>query len=609
MKKLSDIGRILLLGIGLGVLYFIVDILVDTYFFDSEGISLIEEAFHPEAYKIYERAFVISILAIYSLSALFMLKRIRQTREALRTSEKQMREITAAMGDGVYVLDDKARLIFMNPAAERLWGWNEKELRGRNVHELVHGKHADGTPYPAADCPTLGVFRTRRPYRSDADVFVRKDGVIFPTAFIATPILQNDRVLAVVSVFQDISERKEAEALSDALDDINEIIHSTLEFEEIMQLVKKEAALEMGCEAMAISLRDSDHWVMRYTFGFPEEFNGAVLAGRNAMHLNLISQTRKPVVVLDARTDERIDPELAGELGIRSLLSVPLIVKKEVIGDIAFASLSRPAAFSQAQLDFAVKTAAAISLAIENARLYEIERNIAHTLQEAILTLPAAMPGIDIGHLYRSATETMEVGGDFYDLFELEHNRMGITIGDISGKGLQAAALTSLIKNSVKAYAHVYSSPAMIIEKTNHLVVDATDDSVFATLFFGILDVGTRTLTWCRAGHPAPIITGTSTARVLSDGSPPVGVFDDFAFTEHQQTLLAGETLVLYTDGVIEARKKDELFGERRLIGRVQDLRGLPASDLPSGIYDAVSDFTGGRLSDDIAILAITIKK
>ncbi|MCL4473414.1 MAG: GAF domain-containing protein [Actinobacteria bacterium] len=174
----------------------------------------------------------------------------------------------------------------------------------------------------------------------------------------------------------------------------------------------------MGCEAMAISLRDGDHWVMRYTFGFPEEFNGPVVAGRNAMHLNLISQTRKPVVVLDARTDERIDPELAGKLGIRSPLSVPLIVKKEVIGDIAFASLSKPAAFSQAQLDFAVKTAAAISLAIENARLYEIEGNIAHTLQEAILTLPAAMPGIDIGHLYRSATETMEVGGDFYDLFE-----------------------------------------------------------------------------------------------------------------------------------------------------------------------------------------------
>lgn len=122
-------------------------------------------------------------------------------------------------------------------------------------------------------------------------------------------------------------------------------------------------------------------------------------------------------------------------------------------------------------------------------------------------------------------------------------------------------------------------------------------------------DVGTRTLTWCRAGHSAPIITGTSTARVLSDGSPPVGAFDDFAFTGHQQTLLAGETLVLYTDDVIEARKKDELFGERRLIGRVQDLRGLPASDLPSGIYDAVSDFTGCRLSDDIAILAITIKK
>ncbi|MBE0429817.1 MAG: SpoIIE family protein phosphatase [Thermoleophilia bacterium] len=608
MKKLIDIGKILWLGLGLGIIYFSVEIFVGFYFFPS-GESLFEEAFSPSLRQMYERTFAFIILAAFTVSAQILFTRVRQAREALKTSEKQMREITAALGEGVYVLDSKARLIFMNLAAERLWGWSEPELLGKEVHELVHYQRADGSPYPDSECPMLGVFQTMKPYRTDADVFTRKDGSMFPASYVVTPILQGNRVIAVVSVFADISERKEAEALSDALDDIHEIIHSTLDFEEIMQLVKKEAALEMRCEATAITLRSDDRWVMKYLHGFPENFTGAVLEGPRASHLDIAGQTQKPVVILDARKDERIDPGLADELGVRSLLSVPLIVKKEVIGDISFAYLSQPVAFSQAQVNFAVKAAAAISLAFENARLYDIERNIAHTLQEAILTLPEAVPGIEIGYTYRSATETVEVGGDFYDVFALEHDKVGITIGDVSGKGLEAAALTSLIKNSVRAYAHVFASPAMIIEKTNHLLVDATEDNVFATLFFGILDIGTGTLTWCRAGHPSPVIAGKATTQVLTEGSPPVGAFEDFTFMEHEHILHPGDTLILYTDGLIEAKRDGVLFGECQLLHTVQKLRRLETRELPAEIFQAVSDFTGGRLSDDVALLAITIKE
>lgn len=112
-----------------------------------------------------------------------------------------------------------------------------------------------------------------------------------------------------------------------------------------------------------------------------------------------------------------------------------------------------------------------------------------NTLQQALLTVPAEIKGISYGHLYRSATATAKVGGDFYDIFELEHDRVDIVIGDVSGKGLEAATLTSLAKNTIKAYAYEGNSPAEVITRMNDVVRKALTSAAFITVFFGILDI------------------------------------------------------------------------------------------------------------------------
>lgn len=725
------VGRVLLVALGLGILFGVTDVAVDSYFF--HGQDIFEGAFHPTAFEIYERTFVLLLLIAFSAFTQISISRLKNTREALNNqlafqqklidsiplpifykdtagvylgcnqvfagylgmnknqiigqtvneiapkelahiyqkaddellrqqkpqvyeaqvvyadgerhdvifyknifraadgslggmigtmiditerkrieralsaSEKQLRGITTALGDGVYVLNENGELIYMNPAAERLLGWKGTELQGKDVHGAIHFQHVDGSRCAADDCHMLSVFKTSAPYRTESDFFTRKDGTMFPISIVATPIIEDGNVIASVSVFQDISERKEAERLNNALDDINEIIHSTLDFEEIMQLVKIEATKAIGCEAAAITLKKNDRWEMEYFYGFPEQFTGVTLSGSQAAHLNLIQKTGKPLIISDAEIDSKLSAEVVKQMSIKSILSVPLIVKKEVIGDISFVYLSRKSEFTPPQVNFAIKAGSSISLAIENARLYEGQRNIAHTLQEAILTLPAKIKGIEVGHLYRSATETTEVGGDFYDLFELAEDKIGITIGDISGKGLEAAALTSLIKNSVKAYAHVYPSLKVIMEKTNHLVVDATDESMFATLFFAVLDIRTGAMSWSRAGHSAPIFVRESGQHLLMDGSPPVGAFYETEFTEHQLHLQPGDSLVMYTDGVTEARAGQQLFGEKRLLKTVEELQALPAQELVERIYEKILDFSSGRLTDDVAILAVKL--
>ena len=135
----------------------------------------------------------------------------RQAQEKLAASEKFLRTMTAALGEGILVQDTHSRLVFMNPEAERLLGWREAELSLRNIHDTIHKVRGNGTPHAREACPILNVSLTGDVYRSYDDVFVRRDGQPFSVAYVATPIIEHGTVVATVTVFQDITARKQME--------------------------------------------------------------------------------------------------------------------------------------------------------------------------------------------------------------------------------------------------------------------------------------------------------------------------------------------------------------------------------------------------------------
>lgn len=135
----------------------------------------------------------------------------RKAKDALHASEKLVRDITLMLGEGIFVLDQHGHLIFMNPEAERLLGWTEMDLFGKNAHEIIHRRKADGSPYPLADCPVLDAVARGGTVRTEDDVFVRRDGTIFPVSYVSTPIMEGGQVFASVTAFQDITPRKQAE--------------------------------------------------------------------------------------------------------------------------------------------------------------------------------------------------------------------------------------------------------------------------------------------------------------------------------------------------------------------------------------------------------------
>jgi serine phosphatase RsbU (regulator of sigma subunit) len=285
----------------------------------------------------------------------------------------------------------------------------------------------------------------------------------------------------------------------------------------------------------------------------------------------------------------------------------PLPGRRRAVGVVFFNHTKARATFSEAQQEFAAKFSQSLSLAYENARLYQAEHDVAERLQTALLELPESLEGVDFTVLYRSASETARVGGDFYDLFPLEHDRLGITIGDISGNGIDAAVLTSLVKTTVRVRASEPGiEPSEVLATANKILLADTAPEVFATVFFGVLEFETGRLVYANGGHTTAAVVSTEGVRALPSLSPIVGAFATTPFA-HRETFLAEEdALFLYTDGLTEARGKGpEMYGEQRLF----DLLGSLTDADPNALTDAVAadivTYAAGRLADDMAILAL----
>jgi serine phosphatase RsbU (regulator of sigma subunit)/HAMP domain-containing protein len=452
---------------------------------------------------------------------------------------------------------------------------------------------------------TRWVYEPTRRLR-DAAMKIGK-GKLSVRAHLATGI---EEFTALGDQFDAMAESIERRAtLGIALTEVNTIAHSTLEFDEVMQRIISVTCDAVGTETAAVVLREHGMWVTKYSYNFQQEIAGVILTDEQAPHAAMALRSGRPVAIDDAYNDPRLNRDVMVSYGIRSVLTMPLIVQDEVIGVLFMNHHSAATAFSVAQIDFAASVAATVSLALQNARLYEGEHRIAQTLQQSLLALPDSVPHVRFARVYRSATEAARVGGDFYDLFEIEHDRVGVTIGDVSGKGLDAAVLTSMIKNTIRAQAtDPGKTPAEVLRTTNIVFLRSSQPEVFATVFFGLLDTSTGRLSYCNAGHTAGVVRDPGGAvTLLPSNSTLVGGLPDAVFENAEARLAPGALLFLHTDGVTEARRDHELFGTRRVLDLIGELESGDPWVAAARVAQSAAEFAGGRLTDDLAILAVEL--
>jgi hypothetical protein len=242
---------------------------------------------------------------------------------------------------------------------------------------------------------------------------------------------------------------------------------------------------------------------------------------------------------------------------------------------------------------------------LERARL-EHEMQLARQMQTSLLPdrVPQ-IPGLDIAADWRSARE---VGGDFYDFVALKGGRLGIVIADVSGKGVSAALFMALARSLVRASVAARQRAVDALKRANRLIAEEAKFGMFVTLFYAVIDLEERTLTYVNAGHNPPLMwDGTLSPIMLEGRGIALGVLENADLEERTVALKKGDLVVLYTDGVIEAiNDQEEEFGMDRLAELVSARRSLPASALVGEINRAVSEFTGPQPQfDDWTLLVL----
>jgi serine phosphatase RsbU (regulator of sigma subunit) len=287
---------------------------------------------------------------------------------------------------------------------------------------------------------------------------------------------------------------------------------------------------------------------------------------------------------------------------------LPLATPGETLGTLTILSLDPSRPIDRDTLDTAMTVSAQAALAIDNARLYQQQKDFSETMQHSLLPreLPA-VPGLEVGHVYESSAR-VDVGGDVYDFLTLEDGRLAIILGDVTGKGIQAAADMAMAKFSFRALARMHPEPGDFLSKANDVIVDEIAVGKFITMLYVLLDPKAATVSCASAGHPpARIVPREGPVVPLEASGLALGIEPGQEYAAAVATLAQGSAVVLYTDGVVESRRDGELYGEGRLDDLLSRRRDLGAQELAEAIVADCRSFAGGELGDDCAIVCLRL--
>jgi PAS domain S-box-containing protein len=553
----------------------------------------------------------------------------------------------AASSNGIVITDPRVPdnpIVYVNPAFEEISGYTADEVMGRNCRFL----QADDREQPALDELREALTEAR-----ECRVVLRnyrKDGTPFWNELYVSPVHDEEgRLTNFVGVQNDITHRRRIEEERDAL-----LVKEQLARSEAVEVRRRLALLAAAGPSLSASLDYEETLEGITRLLVPEladwclldivEDNGSVnqlaaahaeeekedLLRRLREHRQFgegdpgstaeVIRTGQSVLLPDLPDTTFYERALGrGEhldivlrLEPRSLMCVPLLARGRTIGAITLVSSRPERRYDRDDLLLAEDLAYRCALAADNARLYRDRSEIARVLQRSLLPphLPE-IPGVEVGAEYLSVGEASEVGGDFYDLINSVEDGWICAIGDVRGKGVEAASVTALARYTIRAVTLKNDRPSEVLAALNEAMLRQLPEDRFCTTACvrlepqdGSAGVGVDV---SRAGHPPPLLVRPEGAvEEVGCSGRVLGVFPDAELRDTSLRLMPGEALVLYTDGVTEARSPDgDFFGEGRLRHLLSSCAGCDAVTFARRIKDAVLDFQEGYQRDDLAVLVL----
>ena len=299
-------------------------------------------------------------------------------------------------------------------------------------------------------------------------------------------------------------------------------------------------------------------------------------------------------------------------LGATSLICVPISDGTTGYGTLTLTRLADKGPFGVADLGLAEELGRHLAIAIRVDRVFRQRSQVAEALQASLLPsrLPPNAPGLEFAAAYIGATEFQEISGDFYDVFKAGDG-WAVAIGDVCGKGQDAAAMTAAARHAIRAFAHVHEVPADVLAAANEVLVAEDYDERFVTASLALLRQRGRSVQvrLGSCGHVGPaVVRADGRVEILEGDGLPLGLFDDSRPGRLELELHQGDVLFFYTDGVTEARGSDLSFFEDRLADELAAVAGRKATDIVRAVQELVTSFSAGELKDDVTILAVRVE-
>jgi PAS domain S-box-containing protein len=539
--------------------------------------------------------------------------------------ERRLEATLANLAEAVTVQDPSGQTIYANPAAVDL-------LRLKSAEELISSDpgammdlytvtREDGSPVALADLPGSRAQSGEAVEPMLVRNVVRATGEERWLVNKATPVADSDgRLTMVVNVIEDVTEVKRAEFAQRLLAQAGELLSSSLDYEQTLQQVAHLAVPELAdwcgvtlpdaegvLRSVAVAHADPAKVALAHRLGegYPSRLSdegGAAEVIRTGQS-QLVSNIPDELLAQAAADEEHLG--LLRALHMRSVLIVPLSTGTQTLGVMALIEAESGRVFSEDDKTLAEELARRAAISVENARLYTERSNIAQTLQRSLLPpdLPD-LPGWRTASLYRAAGAENEVGGDFYDVFRVPSGWM-VLVGDVAGRGAEAAALTSMARYTLRAAGQLLDDPLATIGRLNAALRERPELSL-VSLCCAVLrdDGGQAEAEIVCSGHPLPyLVRAAGGAEQVGAFGPFLGAFDDSTWHSVRVPLEPGDQLVLYTDGVIDTVGEHDRFGEERL-GDLVDGVAEP-EDAVARIDRALSEFESGAQRDDTAVLVV----
>jgi phosphoserine phosphatase RsbU/P len=326
------------------------------------------------------------------------------------------------------------------------------------------------------------------------------------------------------------------------------------------------------------------------------------------------AQTGQAVLVPDVSKDPRY---IAGNPETRSELVVPLVYKDKVIGVLDLEH-TRRGFFTDDHRRTMVTLAAQVAIAIENARLYEevarqerrLERDLALARELQMRLLPQTLPRVRHLELAAKFTPARAIGGDLYDFIPYSLSRLGIVIGDVSGKGAPAAIYAALVSGILRSHAPIEPGPAEMLSAVNLSLAERRIEAQFVSLIYAVWDDEHRTLLVANSGLPRPVLVRDGKSAAVETTGLPLGLFDSVDYDEFRFQMKPGDIFVFFSDGILDARNRQgELFGRTRVEQIIAGCAGRSADCVVDSIFKAVAEHSAGvEAFDDQTVVAIKVK-